>query len=365
MKILIALVFTFFTQTVYAEKRVLLARASDVDGFPARANCFFSNNKMVPHAGYLLVHYSCFSEGNVHAEIWSVSKTQSRLVFKSRSGNLFSAPLSLGASVFVLEFNEGGTVGFFEFNQLLITHPLPKGFDQLHDLAQIGGKVWARGSQNGVMQALTFDGVKWTVESTRGVSYFFSAASSPEIFLQKVRLGDAGELNESRPDLMLLGIDGAMHVVLADRDADPQSKYLGFWNFSVVLGSKWLAIARTEKGDVAIVGDKLSKSEIELFRHFKTIDVWPAALTPDGTIIVRGESWAGVKGLWKSEADGFKLILTHEDTLMTDLGLAVVGEKLFYNAPVADTKRVYIGVGLREFGGRTPLGQGVVGISLD
>lgn len=365
MKILVALLLALFSFAALAEKRQLIARASDVDGFPARANCFFSNNKMVPHAGDLLIHYTCFSEGDMHAEIWSVGKTQSRLLFKSRSGNLFSAPLSLGASVFVLEFNEGGTVGFFEFNQQLIIHPLPKGFDQLHDLAQIGGKVWARGSQNGVMQALTFDGVKWTVESARGVSYFFSAASSPEIFLQKVRLGEAGELNESQPDLMLLGVDGVMHVALADRNADPKSKYLGFWNFSVVLGSKWLAIARTEKGDVAVVGDTLSKSEIELFLHFKSIDAWPAALTSDGAVIIRGESWAGVKGLWKSEADGFKLILTHEDTLMTDLGLAVVGETLFYNAPVADTKRVYIGVGLREFGGRTPLGQGVVGISLD
>ncbi len=301
----------------------------------------------------------------MHAEIWQVGKTKTQLVFKSRPGNLFSAPLSLASSVFVIEFNEGGSVGFFEFNGQLTQHPLPKGFDQLHDLASFSGKVWARGSQNGVMQALTFDGVKWTVESARGVSYFFSASSSLEIFLQKVRLGDAGELGEGQPDLMLLGIDGVMHVALSDRDADPQSKYLGFWNFSVVQGSKWLAIARTEKGEVAVIGDKLSKTEIELFKHFKTLDAWPAALTADGSVIIRGESWTGIKGLWKSEAGGFRLILTHEDTLMTDLGLAVVGETLFYNAPVADTERVYIGVGLREFGGRTPLGQGVIGISLD
>lgn len=348
-------------------KRELILRASDVDGFPARPLCFISNNKMSTHQGVLLVKYTCLDGEDVSSELWLMDKTPKRLL-QSESGNLLSDPTSSGEDIFIVEFNEGGSAHLWQLGLQVVAHKIPFEIQFIHDLVSIGVeqlKMRTTSIDGLVLQWSWHKGV-WKKAADRGVSYYFSPGHSSELILQKQRLGLEGEWDESQPDIISLAQapDFIPQVIAQDRDSDPSSKFLGFSNFSIVNGNRWLAIARTEEGDVALIGHGDKYYTRSLAEHFRSLDFWQPALTSDGRVVVRGSTHAGEYGLWILEEKP-RVLLKMGDTLMTDQGLARVGNILFYNAPLVIGEKVYIGVGLEDFSWGSPLGQGIVALSID
>ncbi|MBY0515932.1 MAG: hypothetical protein K2P81_03415 [Bacteriovoracaceae bacterium] len=365
MKNLAFFVFITLSFSAYSQKRELIVRASDVDGFPAQSNCFFSNNKMASHLEGLIVQYTCFGEEEIFSELWWVKNKTYKKLFKTQAGNLLTSAVSDGESVFSVEFNEGGSVVLHQHDLITHTqHKINPNFPTIHDLAALSkNHLWLRYTdQNGVIQEASFENGHWNTFNNRGVSYFFGASSNQKIMLQKVRLGERGDLNESQPDEIQIRLapDFIPQTVLRDRDSDPNSLYLSFRNFSVVQDEYWSVMAKTENGEVLLIGKGLQLSTLNLSKHFREIDFWPWALTLEGTPILRAKNHQGVHALWIIENDSPRILLTLEDTVEN----AQVGDTLFYNAPLVMNERAYIGVGLKEFGGTTPLGQGILGLSI-
>lgn len=348
-------------------KRELILRTSDVDGFPARALCFISNNKMSSHQGTLLVKYTCLDGDDISSELWLMNKTPQRLL-RGSSGHLLSDPVSSGDHVFIVEYNEGRSITLWQLGPQVVAHKIPTEIQFVHDLVGLGVehlKMRTTSSSGVSSQWQWFKGV-WNRESAGGVSYYFTPGHSQDLILQKQRLGPEGQWHESQPDVLSLAQapDFLPKIIAQDQDSDPSSKFLGFSNFCIVNGKRWLAIARTEEGEVALIGEGDHFHTRSLSEHFRALDFWQPALTADGRVIVRATTHSGEYGLWILE-DNPRALLRIGDTLMTDQGLARVGKTLFYNAPWVIGGKVYIGVGLEEFSWGTSLGQGVVALSID
>lgn len=348
-------------------KRELILRASDVDGFPARPLFFISNNKLNAHHGALLVNYTCLDGDDVSSELWLMEQTPKRLL-QGQSGNLLTDPVSSGELIFIVEFNEGRSTTLWQLGDEVIAHKIPAEIQSIHHIMSVGDshlRMHITTIEGDLLQWQWFRG-KWQKLTETGASYYFTPGQSQELILQKIRLGNQGDWDESQPDIIALSQAPNFNpiVVAQDRDSDPNSDFLGFSNFCIVNGKRWLAIARTERGDVALIGDGESYRTRSLSEHFRSLDFWQPALTRDGRVIVRATTHAGEYGLWILE-DSPRALLRMGDTLMTDLGLARVGKTLFYNAPLVMGEKVFVGVGLEEFSWGTSLGQGIIALSID
>ena len=322
---------------------------------------------MSTHQGVLLVKYTCLDGKDVSSELWLMEQTPKRLL-QGQSGHLLSDPASSGNEVFIVEYHEGRSTTLWQLGNKKIAHKIPSEIQFVHDVVSVGVEhlKMRTTSFEGLMLQWRWQKGKWSREAERGVSYYFTPGHSAELILQKQRLGLEREWDESQPDIIALSQAPNFNpiVVAQDRDSDPNSKFLGFSNFSIVNGTRWLAIARTERGDVALIGDGDKYHTRSLAEHFRSLDFWQPALTRDGRVIVRATTHAGDYGLWILE-DQPRALLRMGDTLMTDQGLARVGKMLFYNAPLVIGEKVYIGVGLEDFSWGTTLGQGIVALSID
>jgi len=237
---------------------------------------------------------------------------------------------------------------------------------RIHGGAGLGaGQLLLRATDaRGEMRELLWRATGLQTLSERGVSYYFTAAASSELVVQKNRLGLSRQWDESRPDVIEVrrAPEFRPQVVLADRDADPASPYLGFWNFSVVQGSQWCVIARRAEGEVAVIGDGRTLREVPLYQHFARLDFFPPALTSDGVLVVRAER-AGVHALWAIAPQGEpRELLRLGDTVVTDLGVAILQNSLFVTPLVAQGQSVALGVSLQEMGSQTHWGQGMLKI---
>lgn len=366
MKILIILLSCLWCIESFAEKRIFWSRASDRDGFPTSAACYFSGQSPVNFQNDLLLIYNCYGEENTKSQLWKLSlKGEHQLILESQNGNLFSGLRALKDEFYLSEFNGGGTKTLWRFQQGLKKIALPSTVNMVQDLAVLGPqKLWLRYTDHfGVQAHAIVNQEQWDLLETNDVSYFFSAASNEKLMVQKVRLGESGEIAESRPDEIRIGLapDYKMKAILKDKDADPTSEFLSFRNFSVVQDEYWTVIAKTQKGDVAVVGKNLDFKILPLYEEFESIDFWPPAITPQGGLVIRGKS-NGVNGLWLINSKTH-LILRSGDTVMTDKGLARLTESLFYNHPVARGSSILIGVGVEHFDTDTFLGQALIEVS--
>lgn len=361
--LLLALVFS----PVALAKRELVARASDRDGFPARPLCFFSNHKLTAFQGELLVKYTCLGAEDVEQELWRLGKTP-ELLLRSSPGQLLGDPIVARDEIFVVEFSELKSEVLWQLGREPRAHKIPGDLRFVADGVALGDEHLRLRVTDTAGNSTTREWLRgvWLVGPERQVSYYFAPAASPQISLQKLRLGASGEWDEARPDVIELSLapDFKPHIVLSDRDADPASPWLGFWNFSVVNGSRWMVIARSEAGPVALSGEGRDYRVIKLHEHLRELDFWPGAVGEDGKVIVRGTSHTGQYGLWEIAASA-RLLLTLDDPVATDLGLARVGPVLFYTAPLAIGGKVFIGTGLVEWGSSTSLGQGILAVSRD
>ncbi len=356
------LIFSLFF-TAHA-KRELWARVSDRDGFKIEANCFFSGHLPQLYQSGLLLRVNCYGESDLYSQLLFIQKNApTQTLIRSRLGNLLSEPVTDHQNIFVSEYNEAGTSALYQVTLSTIQNiPLPKNLRMLQGLSVSQGKVLARfQDHDGLSQQSLWLQSSWMPSSQREVSFYFQPQASQSLVLQKIRRGK-GELDESRPDEIVISLDGgeSFEVILQDRDADPSSAYLSFWNFSVVHFDRWVIIARTLQGEVAITGrGKKIIQTISLSSEFESLDFWPSAIDQHGQVYLRGKR-QGLHGLWRVGAS-VDLILRSGDTFQGDQDLQRVrNETPFYTAPMIDRNRLFIGVGVEDFNSSTFLGQALI-----
>jgi hypothetical protein len=349
-------------------KRELWARVSDRDGHKIAANCFFSGHQPQLFQAGLLLRVNCYGESDLYSQLLYIQKKSStQELLRSRPGSLLSEPVTDGQNIFVSEYNEAGTTAL---NLLTLrsqqTIVLPQNLRFLQGLSLSQGKLLARfQDQNGESQQSLWTQGTWSASSQRDVSFYFQPQASSQVVLQKVRRG-SGELDESRPDEIVISLDGgeSFEVVLQDRDADPSSAYLSFWNFSVVNQERWVVIARTQQGEVAVTGlGRKVTQVIMLSKDFESLDFWPPAIDLQGQVYVRAKR-QGVHGLWRV-GSAVELILCSGDAFQGDQDTQRVrSETPFYNAPMIDQNRLFMAVGVEDFNSSTFLGQALIEVLL-
>ena len=359
-------ILSFLSLSLWAQTPVLRSRASDIDGFPASAMCFFSNNEMGIHQAELVLHFTCVGE-DLHDELW----IGSRQLIHSSSGRLFNTAISDGTHVFVTEYDEFSTRVLWKIeNEKTTAFELPAAWGdvQIHSVVSRGHDhiLFTMTDSQGLNVQGEWCSGEWRINTSRGVSYFFDAAASDQLITQKVRLGAPREWSEERPDAIEISLapNFIPQIVVRDQQSDPQSPYLGFYNFTVVNASRWAVFAKTERGPVAIVGYRLNWREIPLYSFFSSVDFWPPAITESGKFVLRAKHNDGTYGLWIFENEQPRLLLKAGDQVHTDRGLGQMSDTLFYNAPMAFRESVFIGVGLEQNASRESLGQGIIEFSL-
>jgi hypothetical protein len=349
-------------------KRELWARVSDRDGFKVPANCFFSGHQPLLFQAGLLLRVNCYGESDLYSQLLYIQKNApTQTLYRTRSGNLLSEPVRDHQNIFVSEYNEAGTTALYQLTLSSIQNiPMPKNLRMLQGLSLSQGKLLARFQIHSgeSQQSLWAQGI-WSASSQRNVSFYFQPQASSQVVLQKVRRG-SGELNESRPDEIVISMDGgeSFEVVLQDRDADPSSAYLSFWNFSVVNGERWVVIARTAQGDVAVTGlGRKITQVILLSKDFESLDFWPPAIDLQGQVYLRAKR-QGVHGLWRV-GSSVDLLLSSGDTFQGDQDIQRLREETpFYNAPMIDQNRLLMAVGVEDFNSATFLGQALIEVLL-
>ncbi len=345
-------------------KRELWARVSDRDGYKIEANCFFSGHQPLFFQSGLLLRVNCYGETDLYSQLLLIQKNApTQILHRSKLGNLLSEPATDGELIFVSEYNEAGTRALYQItNQSIQTITLPKSLLMLQGLSVSQGHLVARfQDRDGFSQQSIWANQNWIASSQREVSFYFQSQGSRQLMLQKIRRG-SGELDESRPDEVVISLDGGVsfEVILRDRDADPMSPFLSFWNFSVVNLDRWVVIAKTERGEVAITGlGKKILNTISLYSQFESLDFWPAAIDSEGALYLRAKRM-GVHGLWRVNQT-IDLILTSGDTFRGDQDTQRVRfQTPFYNAPMIERNRLFIGVGVEDFNSSTFLGQALI-----
>ena len=345
-------------------KRELWARVSDRDGFKIPANCFFSGHQPQLFQTGLLLRVNCYGESDLYSQLLFIQKNfPTQTLHRSRPGNLLTEPVRDQQNIFVSEYNEAGTSALYHLTLSTIqTIPMPKNLRQLQGLSVSQGKLLVRfQDHDGLSQQSLRIHSSWTPSSQREVSFYFQPQASESVVLQKIRRGQ-GELDESRPDEIVISSDGgeSFEVILQDRDADPTSAYLSFWNFSVVNQERWVVIASTQQGEVAVtgIGNKIVKT-IPLSSEFESLDFWPSAIDQQGLVYLRGKR-QGVHGLWRV-GSSVNLLLRSGDTFQGDQDTQRIrSETPFYNAPMIDQNRLFIAVGVEDFNSSTFLGQALI-----
>lgn len=361
--ILIALLFSFST---LAQKRDLLVFASDRGGYPAPAMCFFSNSKLITHQDGLVVAYTCLGRPELYAQMWFINADTQIKLFETSPGNLLSDAISDGKKISAFEFSEMGTYALWQHDLTSAQmSPCPWKYTYVAAHALQGEKLLFRttDADRNYGNGYWLKG-SWVQENTPGVSFHFSPASNTQMIVQKVRLGEAGMTDENQPDVIQVRLapEYKTVVVVKDIDADPNSPYTFFTNYMSIQGSRWINVAITKLGHVALIGETTSFKEIPLYPHFKKVDSFPPVLSASGKLILRGQSHDGRYGLWIQTEQGFDLILKSGDPIVVGNEVTQVSKTLFYTAPMAFGEDVYVGVGITDEHGED-IGQGVIKLS--
>lgn len=225
---------------------------------------------------------------------------------------------------------------FFDRKFLFTSSPQPVGTegtlvvrDQLGDSSQALSLL----SHTEIVTPLL---VSATRDATSSLSYIFPhLAQQSGLLAVKVRHGQAGEIAESQGDeILLLDLRKSPlkpQRLLADRDLDPSSQFVGFDNTGAIDAHGNLAwIVRLESGRRALVSKRLNQNarvivsegegEISRFSNFHI------AINPNGEIVFRATDKQGLDGVWRTSNEGqLKVILRANDRVKTDQGPAFVG----------------------------------------
>lgn len=370
MQIIFAFLLFLNSYSSFSQDRELLVFASDQEGFPAGALCFFSNNYLTVHQDGVLVLYTCLGGREIYSEVWLAGSVQgNRLIARSEEGNMLKRPILHQDRIIIVEYSEMGTDKLHldqNGRTQIVNVPSEYRRTHIHDIVSLGEEIWFRYTDHllGIHGEGVIEGEKFTRLGHRGVSYFFAPAASSQMMVQKVRRGEPGQLGEEQPDEIEIRLapDYKPLVVFKDQDADPQSPVKSISNTMTVNDLYWAVMGSRDQKQVLILGKGSEVSIHPMGDHFKTIDAWPGALDSEGAYYFRGTHRDGTVGLWKWHQGKLSMRLGKNEVIQVgSIELRTSSRALFYNSPVIDHQgRILIGVGLSDPETGRDIGQGVL-----
>ena len=314
---------------------------------------------MKPHPKGLLVLYTCFGGPDMNSDIWLINDEKPVHIGTSEFGNLLSEPFVRGEDIYFFEFNEFETVKLLKFSAGILTQiPLPAGSRHIHyhDLSLVGDRFffrWTNHNTNEHGEGIFTDEFK--ILPWRGVDFFWKPATNGLVMIQKTKLeeGEVVELRTGKNDPI---------VIMKDRKADPSSPILSLRNQFALHGTKWATVANTDKGMTLVRGENASFTMEDLSAHFRDIQHWAPALSPDGEFIFRGTDKNNEFALWGFKNGVKRRILGSGLEIIEGTETVITSSRsLLYNSPVFDAAgKLFIGVGLKSPESAVDIGQGVV-----
>ncbi len=147
----------------------------------------------------------------------------------------------------------------------------------------------------------------------------------------KVRLGAAGQLDNSRPDeIRVFAADGSSVSIAQDHDANAASPYSGFDNAVSLRDDGWVAFIATlvAGGRGVYLSDGTMTIEIatEAGPQVSSIEFFAPTASPGGLVAFRAFDAAGLRAVWVGDGTGLVPVVKEHDILPTDLGPARVDQ---------------------------------------
>ena len=342
----------------------LLVFASDGNGFPADALCFFSNEKMTVFEDGLLVHYMCLGREDIYGEIWKVTPAKNQLIARSDIGNLLTDAIVFKNKIYTLEFNEMRSLKLYENSgDETTSYDVPADFKShhIHDVTGRGENLVFRfrSSDGDFGEGVFKDGSFTRLPARDDVTFYHVAAFNQQIALQKITNDKAERIELRRAP------DFAPVTVLQNKVADPYSPFKQFFNTVTVQGEYWAVDATTDSGRTIIIGRGTEYKTINVSALFKNIDLWFGALTVNGDYVIRATGKDGVRGLWLLQEEPKLLFAAGVEVKVENTNVVVTKDALFFNSPIINSKNeLFIGAGLGENADGEVMGQGIVKFGL-
>ena len=328
----------------------LLARANIRDGHNLPPMSYLSNTSpTINNRGDVVFKLMAFNGENNQGLWLKLSEEENGKIIYTAPDSRFITDPSINAQrkvVFNL-FDEGITDGLFVLDgqSLKVDQILkPEAYDLVHyTYAQImnDGSVFFRGTnEENARTFYSYADFKLNKIISEGVesygnksSYLFRLhLNDNKEMVFKRRLGQTGEWDESNGDeILLLKPNGNSYesvVIARDRDADPQSFYLGFANNATLSNNGLVAFTATlEDSHKVLVLYKegiLRNLAIENLDEISEIEMFTPKVNSQGTVAFRARDQAGKRGIYIATTEGIKKLIGEGDEIKTDLGMAKV-----------------------------------------
>jgi len=245
-------------------------------------------------------------------------------------------------------FDDGITDGLFTLDSdtLKVEQVLkPEGQDLMHyTYPQIlnDGKIFFRGTNEnnertffsftqGNLQKIIAEGIESYGQKS---SYLFRLHLNEKgEMVFKRRLGEAGDWDEANGDEIIMLKPNAQNgydstVIARDRDADPNSFYLGFANNATISKNGLVAFTATlEDSHKTLVLFKegiLRNLAIEKADEISEIEMFTPKVNEQGLVAFRAKDPQGKRGIFVASTEGIKKLVTEGDLVSTDLGMAKI-----------------------------------------
>ncbi len=236
-------------------------------------------------------------------------------------------------------FDEGSTEGVYRFNiRDFITEKLidPTQFDFMFYTYTQGekNKLKFRGTSKDNLRSFneydlsTKELKELVAEGKNGVSYLFRPSYTKEgkIYF-KARLGEIGEWEENRPDILYSFHNQKLNQEVFDHNYNTTSEFFAFLNSVDVSENEHLVFtALTKDGRLAINyldrSKKVHQIAIENSEDLLNIENFPAKINNSGHVLFRGKDGELKRSIFFWDGDKLTKIISEGQEVMTDLGMA-------------------------------------------
>ena len=326
----------------------LQARSNIVDGFNLPSGSSFnSGTPVLNDSGQVAIRLVTVGTSG-QAGLWFGEDGFGTIVYTAPPGPIFSDPsMNASGQTIVEQSDTGGTDGVFLYDPANGDFGLriPPGgtsntlFFSTEYIADDGSIAWR--SRNGSSDYAYFaeiDNVQVRYVATVDIdpaspySFLFSPSTNNALEMAgKVRLGNAGQFNNSQPDeIRIFQSDGSSTLIAADDDGDPKSPYTGFDN-SISLNDNGQVAFITNLasgGRGVFVSDGNNTTEIATTNNaaLSAIDFFPPSINNSGIVAFRGKDAAGLDAVFVGDGQEFIRLIGEHDLINIDLGTARIDQ---------------------------------------
>lgn len=349
---LFALSFTFSLHAALPEYEApkLLARANIKDGFNLPPMSFLSNTSpVINNRGDVSFKLMAF-DGTSNQGIWykHFSEENGKVLYTAPPERFVTDPAlnPLGKVVFNL-FAEGVTDGLFtldgdslEVKQIYNPQNSEIAYYTFPQILS-DGRVYFRGTtEDNARTFFLFNEKLITIlkEDTEAYgkksSYLFKLSLNERGEMAfKRRIGEAGEWDESKGDEILLLTPKSNNqydskVIARDRDMDPESAFLGFYNTTSISQSGMVAftgiLADSKKAVILYKDGALKNLANDKSEDILEIEAFTPKVNDSGNVLFRAKDKNGKRGLYLANTEGIKRLIGEGDQVMTDLGMGKI-----------------------------------------